>query len=336
METRHLNASQTNEAAEILKNGGVVAIPTETVYGLAASAFDEEAIKKIYKAKGRPTDNPLIVHIADINSLDAVVAGLSLKAAILAKKFWPGPLTMVLPKSRFIPEIVSAGLDSVAVRFPSNETAQEIIIKAGVPLVAPSANKSGKTSPTTVQHVLLDMDGLIDAVVDGGSCTIGLESTVVSLMDGSPRLLRPGAITLEDLQNVIDEVKVDESIYRDLNSGEKAISPGMKYKHYAPSAKVIVVSGNQENYINFVNSASEKNVMALCFDEDIPYIKIPYISYGGMRNADEQARNLFDALRKTDEMSAKVVYARCPDKDGVGMAVYNRLMRAAGFEILNV
>ncbi len=337
MNTAILKESEISKAAKIIRSGGLVAIPTETVYGLAANALDGKAVSKIFVAKGRPMDNPLIVHIASVDDIENLVSEFPEKAHLLAKHFWPGPLTMILPKSKIIPDEVSAGLETVAVRFPSNKTAQKIIAESGVPLAAPSANSSGYPSPTEASHVKEDLFGKIDAIVDGGKCNVGVESTVITLASDVPRLLRPGAVTLEQIKDVIGEVEVDKAICNRLDEGEKVISPGMKYKHYSPLAKVILVKGSDDAYIKYVNSLRDKkNVFALCFDEDVKSIKIPCVSYGESGNSEEQANKLFSCLRELDKLNAKLVYARCPKENGVGLAVYNRLIRAAGFEVMIV
>ena len=337
MNTAILKESEISKAAKIIRSGGLVAIPTETVYGLAANALDGKAVSKIFVAKGRPMDNPLIVHIASVDDIENLVSEFPEKAHLLAKHFWPGPLTMILPKSKIIPDEVSAGLETVAVRFPSNKTAQKIIAESGVPLAAPSANSSGYPSPTEASHVKEDLFGKIDAIVDGGKCNVGVESTVITLASDVPRLLRPGAVTLEQIKDVIGEVEVDKAICNRLDEGEKVISPGMKYKHYSPLAKVILVKGSDDAYIKYVNSLRDKkNVFALCFNEDVKSIKIPCVSYGKSGNSEEQANKLFSCLRELDKLNAKLVYARCPKENGVGLAVYNRLIRAAGFEVMIV
>lgn len=337
METKRLNKDQVKQAGEILRNGGLVGIPTETVYGLAANALDREAVAKIFKAKGRPMDNPLIVHIADITQLNNLVSSFSKEAQLLAEAFWPGPLTIIMPKSDNISDEVSAGLDTVAVRYPSNEVARSIIMSAGVPLAAPSANLSGSPSPTSAEHVLNDLDGRIDAVVDGGSCKVGLESTVITVATNPPRLLRPGGITLSQLESVLGKVDVDPAVLDKVQPDQKVSSPGMKYKHYAPKAKVILIKSPQDKYIEYVNNNCDKTVAALCYDEDIPYIKTEAISYGKEDDESTQAQNLFLALREIDNRKQiKTVYARCPDTEGIGMAVYNRLIRAAGFDIITL
>lgn len=336
MKTLYLKSNETEKAAEIIKNSGIVAIPTETVYGLAANVFDEEAIKKIFLAKGRPSDNPLIVHIAEINDIYQIVSDFPDKAKKLAKRFWPGPLTMILPKKLVIPSIVTANMNSVAVRFPSHRLAQEIIKKSGVPLVAPSANASGSPSPTNLNHVLNDLKGKIDAVLDGGNCSVGLESTVISIAEEAPRLLRPGAVTPNDIKEVIGEIVIDSSVYSKLGSKEKVISPGTKYKHYSPKAKLILVKASSEKYAEFVNSKSYENLLALCFDEDISQLNVPYISYGSKNDYSAQANKLFESLRKADDKKASIIYAHACEIEGMGIAVYNRLIRAAGFNVLKL
>lgn len=326
-------AGAVETAGRILREGGLVAIPTETVYGLAADAFCTEAVETIFRAKGRPADNPLIVHIAEMETLAVLVTEIPPQAKRLAEAFWPGPLTMILPKAERVPGIVSAGLPTVAVRFPSHPDARAVIRAAGTPLAAPSANRSGSPSPTTAQHVIDDMNGRIDAVLDGGPCEVGLESTVITLAGPTPRLLRPGGITLEMLQAVLGQVEMDEAVLKPLKKGVAAASPGMKYKHYAPRARVIILDGPFEAYKNYVNSHNEEGTAALCFTGEETALSVPALPLGAESDGAEQAHRLFDALRETDRMGASLVFARCPSKTGVGLAVYNRLIRAAGFEV---
>ncbi len=320
-------------AGEILKNGGIVGIPTETVYGLAANAFDSKAVAKIFAAKGRPQDNPLIVHISDIAELSGVVAQIPEAAIKLAERFWPGPLSIIMPKSEKIPDEVSCGLETVAVRMPSHPTARAIIAAAGVPLAAPSANLSGSPSPTTAQHVVDDMLGRADAILDGGACEVGVESTVVSLVGEKPRLLRPGGISAEELEEVLGEVEIDPAVLAELKPEQKAASPGMKYKHYSPKCRVIIVKGSFENFRSFVNS--KKKSAALCFEGEGERLKIASIEIGREHDSSAQAHLLFEALRRLDDMGVETAYARCPDSDGVGLAVINRLLRAAAFTVLD-
>lgn len=333
------NEEDIKKAGEILLKGGLVAIPTETVYGLAANALDKNAVKSIFRAKGRPADNPLIVHIADFSDIEKynLVSEIPEKAKMLAEKFWSGPLTIIMPKGKAVPDAVSAGLDTVAVRFPSHKTAQAVIKAAGCPLAAPSANLSGSPSPTEAKHVLSDLNGRIDAVVDGGECSVGLESTVITLAYDKPKLLRPGKITVGEIEKVIGEIEVDDAVLNQLKDDKKVSSPGMKYKHYSPKARVILVDSDDKNYIDFVNNHNEKGVAALCYYGDEKSIKAECFVLGEKDNYKNQAQRLFKMLRKIDEEpEIKTVYARCPGVDGVGMAVYNRLIRAAGFEVIKL
>ena len=339
MKTLVLDKTQINVAAELLKNGGVVGIPTETVYGLAADALNGEAVAKIFKAKGRPMDNPLIVHIADFGDIDrfGLVETIPESARLLAKHFWPGPLTMIMKRTDVIPNEVSAGLDTVAIRFPSHPVAQEIIRAANTPLAAPSANLSGSPSPTTARHVLNDMDGKIDAVLDGGASEVGVESTVITLAAGVPRVLRPGGVTVEELRGVLGEVEVDDAVLHQLKEGVAAASPGMKYKHYAPKANVILLKGADDEYIEYVNARAGDDVCALCCDEDLLSLKVKTVSLGRRGDYLTHARHLFDCLRGIDEnKTVLTVYSRLPSTEGVGLAVYNRLIRAAGFEAIDL
>ena len=334
METKILSTSEYDIAlaGEIIEGGGLVAFPTETVYGLGADALNEEAVKKIYIAKGRPSDNPLIVHIAEKEAIIPLVKEVTPVAKALIDKFFPAPLTIILPKSERIGSTVSGGLDTVAVRMPQNETARALIRAAGTPIAAPSANTSGLPSPTKAKHVIDDMNGKIDAIICGEDCDFGVESTVITLATEIPTILRPGAITKEMLEKVIGKVEVAKAVLEGMEQNEVAASPGMKYKHYAPKARVLLVNASKEKYEAFVNS--KKDAFALCFEED--NITIPKITFGKESDDCSQARELFDALRQLDEMGAKKVYARIPHKNGVGMAVYNRLIRAAAFCIIDL
>ncbi len=337
MKTLHLNSNDKNTiptAAEILRNGGLVAIPTETVYGLAANALDGEAVRKIFEAKGRPNDNPLIVHISSLEEIDPLVESVDPRLYKLAEKYWPGPLTIILKKSSLIPNEVSPNLDTVALRMPSHECARAIIRESGVPLAAPSANASGKPSPTKAAHVIEDLDGKIDAVVDGGESDVGVESTVVTLVTDPPTLLRPGGITPEQLTEVLGEISISSAVFEKLKDGEQAQSPGMKYKHYAPSAQVTIIRGSFENYKKFL-LAQKDTVCAVCFEGEGKYFE-KYIEYGRKNDGLSQAHSLFDALREVDAMGCERAFVRCPISDGVGLAVYNRLLRSAGFRIIDL
>ncbi len=319
-------------AARLLKQGKIVAIPTETVYGLAASAYDDNAIKKVFEAKGRPQDNPLIVHIAEFSQINELISCLPEEAARLANSFWPGPLTLVLPKSDKVAKGVSAGLDTVAVRMPANEIARSIINESGLPLAAPSANLSGSPSPTSAEHVVEDLDGKIDAVVLSDDCTVGVESTVVSLAVKPPRLLRPGAVTLEQLKEILPDIVVDKAVLSKLEKGAKAASPGMMYKHYSPETEVFLVEAESEEFCGFVNS--QKNIAAICFEEDKEKLLCKTLCMGKEENEEEHAKLIFNLLRKADKLSVEKIYVHAPQKTGVGLAVYNRLIRAAGFKVI--
>lgn len=323
-------------AAVLLQKGELVAIPTETVYGLAADALNGEAVARIFEAKGRPMDNPLIVHIADWEALPSLVAEIPETARTLAEAYWPGPLTMIFKKGICIPDEVSAGLETVAVRMPSHPVARALIRAASRPLAAPSANRSGIPSPTTAAHVLADLEGRISAVVDGGECRVGVESTVVDLSGPVPRLLRPGGVTPEMLEKAAGPIEIDPAVTHALKEGAVAASPGMKYKHYAPKAKVILIKGGDAAYTSYVNERAGNGVGALCFEEQAAYLRCPAVPYGSREDAASQAHGLFDALRRLDELGIRTAYAACPLEEGVGLAVYNRLLRAAGFQVVTL
>lgn len=320
-------------AAEILRNGGIVAIPTETVYGLAANAFDGEAVKKIFEAKGRPQDNPLIVHISDFEQIYSIAREVPENAKALADAFWPGPLTIILPKKAEIPTETSGGLDTVAVRMPSHKIANKIIALS-CPLAAPSANISGFPSPTSFDHVEADMTGRADAICNGGDCDVGVESTVITLATEVPMLLRPGGVTLEQLESVLGKVEVADAVLNPMNKDEKAESPGMKYKHYSPKAQIQIVRGNIKEFTDYVNLSDSDGV--LCFEGEEKYFPDKTcVTFGKEDDSLSQAQRLFEALRELDEKGAKNVLARSPSKNGVGLAVCNRLYRAAAFRFIN-
>lgn len=329
------NTEGISQAAHLLKNGQLVAIPTETVYGLAVNALDGPAVASVFAAKGRPMDNPLIVHIGDMADWAPLVTSIPENAQKLADAYWPGPLTIILPAAPHIPTEVTGGLTTVAVRFPSHPIAQAVILHAGYPLAAPSANRSGSPSPTNAARVMEDMNGRIAAVLDGGDCAFGVESTVVDLCHTPPRLLRPGGITPEMLEAVLGPIEIDSAVTHALEQGAVAASPGMKYKHYAPKAEVHIVKGTPQNYADFVNARASDGVFALCFEEDVDSLTVPAVVYGKRNDPLSQAQALFDALRQLDEQGAKTVYADCPSPTGVGLAVYNRLLRAAAFRVLS-
>lgn len=337
METKLLSNSTADlqEAAHLLKEGNVVGIPTETVYGLAADARNPEAVRQIFAAKGRPADNPLIVHIAKLEELKSVAVSVPELALKLAEKFWPGPLTMILPKHPSIPVITSGGLDTVGVRMPSHPVARKLIELSGVPIAAPSANISGYPSPTTAQHVMRDMHGKIAAVVDGGDCRVGVESTVIALEgEDSVRILRPGYVTKEMLETVVSHVTLDKAILHQLQEGQTVRSPGMKYQHYSPHAHVTLIEGRWPEFAAWVQQHAEAGTYALVFDGEGADLSVPYLTYG--TGDAEQAHQVFAKLRELDDIGAKRVFVRAPNPNGIGLAVYNRLIRAAGFEVIQV
>ena len=335
MQTERLSADADGirRAAALLTAGGIVAIPTETVYGLAADATNEAAILRVFAAKGRPQDNPLIVHIADLADLPRLAKEIPDTAYALAKRFWPGPLTLVLKRTDAVADCVSAGLDTVAVRMPSHPVAREII-RASVPLAAPSANTSGAPSPTEAGHVLHDLDGKIDAVVLGDRCTVGVESTVVSLAVTPPRLLRPGGISAEQLREVLPDLVLDQAILHQPEPHARVASPGMKYQHYAPQTKCFLVEGTGEQFIDYVNR--KPACAALCFSEEASRLTVPHLDYGRGSSAEELAQNLFAALCRADDFGVAEIYIHAPQKTGVGLAVYNRLIRAAAFQVISL
>ena len=338
------DAEGVRRAAELLRQGGLVAIPTETVYGLAADACNAEAVRAVYAAKGRPSDNPMIVHIADREMLPELVASAPPAAALLADAVWPGPLTMVLPRSQRVPLTTTGGLESVAVRMPSHPVARAVIRAAGVPLAAPSANRSGSPSPTTYRHCIDDLWGLVDAVVESDDCAVGVESTVVSLLGEVPQILRPGAVTPEDIRRVCGGAAVADAVLQLLPQDAAAPSPGMKYKHYAPAAALTLVAGSQSDYAAYVNglygercrAGEDGGFYAMCFDEDVSLLQAPTISYGAAYDYASQAQNLFDVLRQLDKLEAAEVCVHAPEPEEIGLAVYNRLLRAAAFRVVKL
>lgn len=330
------NENATQMAADILANGGVVAIPTETVYGLAANALDEAAVHKIFAAKGRPADNPLIVHIAQFEDMLPLVQDVPNIAKTLAKAFWPGPFTMILPKSNLVPNVTSGNLSTVAIRMPNHKQTREIIRLASFPVAAPSANTSGKPSPTTAQHVLEDMNGKIDAIFNGGQSSVGVESTVITFRDGVPHILRPGAITPADIEKVAGKVTIDKVVFSPAKQGEQVLSPGVKYRHYAPKANVFLLNGTSQSFAQYVNSQNAQHAVAICFDEDIRTLHIDSIVYGKQNDDKAQANAIFDALRSVDKKGYDTVYVHAPKQEGIGLAIYNRLLHASSFQVIDL
>lgn len=329
------------EAAEILRNGGLVAFPTETVYGLGANGLDSQACKRIYEAKGRPSDNPLILTIGDLSGLYQIVSRVTSNAEKIIEAFWPGPITLVLPKADCVPETVTGGLDTVAVRYPSNKIARELIKTAGIPIAAPSANSSGKPSPTRASHVEFDLNGKIEMIIDGGAADWGLESTILDVSEDKPVLLRPGAVTQEMIEDVVGPIDVDPAVYSKPENNIVPKAPGMKYKHYSPSAKVILVSGNMENVIKTINekikldikNGLKAGVMATVQTKDC-YECGEILVVGDRTRPETIGANLFKILRKFDFIGVDVVYSEVFDEDGEGAAIMNRLNKAAGFNYI--
>ena len=337
--TRMYSASRPGDVAAvaaILRGGGIAALPTETVYGLAGDALDAGAVAAIYAAKGRPSDNPLIVHVADAADLASVAREVPPAARALAERFWPGPLTIVLPRLPHVPDGVTAGRDTVAVRVPAHEAFRAVLRAAGVPLAAPSANRAGSPSPTTAAHALHDLDGRVPAVLDGGPCEVGVESTVVDLTTAPPRLLRPGGVSLEQLREVLGEVGVDPAVVGEMSDDEVPGAPGMKYRHYAPAAPVVVVEGDAPAVAAHVRAQGLDHPAVLCFAEDLPaFAGLDAVAYGSHDDPQSLARGLFDALRVLDRPEVERIYARCPSPDtGLYRAVRNRLLKAAAFQVV--
>lgn len=338
----HMNRDVIEKAGDILKKGGLVAFPTETVYGLGADALNEEAAQKIYAAKGRPSDNPLIVHIADMEALDRITKEVPEAAQKAAEAFWPGPLTMILKKSREVPKGTTGGLDTVAVRMPDHEITREIIRAGGGYIAAPSANTSGRPSPTEAGHVASDMEGRIDMIIDGGAVEIGVESTILDMTVMPPMILRPGAVTEEMLEELIGEVEVDKTLI-DPDSKKAPKAPGMKYRHYAPKAELVVVDGRIEAVVDEINRlAKEKEeagskVGIIGTQETVGRYKAGNIKCIGTRTDESTiASHLYGILREFDSDGAEFIYSEAFAAEGIGSAVMNRLLKAAGHRVIHV
>lgn len=324
------------DAAAILRRGGLLGIPTETVYGLGADALNEDAVSRIFLAKGRPQDNPLIIHVPDASWLERYCRDVPPAAYQLAERFWPGPLTIILPRRDIVPLQTTGGLETVGVRCPNHPVTLAIIEAAGVPIAAPSGNTSGRPSPTTAAHMIEDMDGRIDGIVDGGPCTVGVESTIIDLTVTPPRLLRPGGLPLESLRQVLGEVAVDKAVTGLLAAGERPRAPGMKYRHYAPHAPVTVVTGEPERSARRIQGLLSDTAGVICFDEYAPLFPGHIIhKLGPAADKSAQARHVFDALRTFDGTDVTEIFAQCPDDGGLGLAVANRLKKAAGFHLID-
>lgn len=342
MNTQFLQASPESIAlgAELIRRGEVVGFPTETVYGLGADALNKDAVAKIFKAKGRPGDNPLIVHVATLDMIPALIDGEMPEAArLLADAIWPGPLTMIMKKSALVPAEVTACHDTVGIRMPADQVARELIIKSGCPIAAPSANLSGKPSPTTALHVLRDMDGRVPLIIDGGASGVGLESTVVDMTKYPPVVLRPGGVTPEMIARICGEVELDDRLLKPLGEGEAPSSPGMKYLHYAPEGELTIITGDKDSvaaqicimYDEAISRGYDCRILALDSHMQL-YGARQTTSLGA--NETEAATRLFGTLREMDDLGAEVILSEGFTAEGVGLALMNRLMRAAAFRIL--
>ena len=336
------NAAALVEAGDIIKSGGLVAFPTETVYGLGGDAFKKESSRKIYEAKGRPSDNPLIVHIANITDIDRVAMDIPKVAYDLAARFWPGPLTMILKKRPELPKETTGGLDTVAIRMPGHEVALDFIAAAGGFVAAPSANRSGKPSPTSAEYVVEDMYGFADMIIDGGNCEVGLESTIVDLTCEKPLILRPGFITLEEIGEVVGEVDFDKSII-DSSSNEPPRAPGMKYRHYAPKAEMTLVSGPSDKVVKYINDKTHEGAkegiqtgVIATNETQYSYAAFSVKSLGPRRDGKQVARNLFRILREFDDEGVDVIYAESFEETGIFRATMNRMIKAAGHKEVNL
>ena len=328
---------EVEAAAAILRKGGLLGIPTETVYGLGANGLEPTAVRSIFEAKGRPQDNPLILHIPDASWLERYCRNIPPAAYQLADRFWPGPLTMILQRRANVPNVTTGGLETVGVRCPDHPVTLAIIDAAQVPVAAPSGNISGRPSPTCAQHMIEDMDGRIHGIVDGGACGVGVESTIIDLTGPVPRLLRPGGLPLESLREVLGEVTVDKAVLSPLAAGEKPKAPGMKYRHYAPKAPVTVVTGESRRTARYIRRHLGEKTGVICFEEyreDFPGCIVE--SIGSVTDKAQQARRVFDALRAFDATDVTEIYAQCPADDGLGLAIANRLKKAAGFKTVEL
>ena len=335
----NIDENTIEKAAEIIKNGGLVAFPTETVYGLGANALDSDASKKIYEAKGRPSDNPLIAHIASLNTLSDIVEEVSDIANKLIEKFWPGPMTLIFKKKSIVPDSTTGGLKTLAVRFPSNEIAKALIEKSSVPIAAPSANTSGKPSPTKGEHVIEDLDGRVDMIIDGGEVGLGLESTIIDVTD-KPTILRPGFITQEMLEQVIEEVELDKTITEKPSEDFAPKAPGMKYRHYAPKTELVIVRGEANKVAERIKEEiKDKNAAILTVDQHKDLYKdtdAKVVSWGNIEKMDEIAHKIFDELRVADEWGVDIIYCEAFEEKDLGLAVMNRLTKAAGYQVIDV
>lgn len=327
-------------AAKIIQNGGLVLFPTETVYGIGANGLDENAVKKIFEAKGRAQDNPLILHISNTNMLDKIAENITEIEYKLMDAFWPGPFTIILNKKEIVPSIVTGGLNTVAVRMPANLIANRLIQYAGVPIAAPSANISGKPSGTCLEDIYNELADKMDYIIDGGKCEVGLESTVVKVENEQVKILRPGKITKEQIEEIINNVEYDKHIFEDLNPNEVVLSPGMKYKHYAPETKcVLVYSKEFGKMVTKINELlrENNNSLVICSNENVDKYKAKVVlSYGSRKEKEVIASNIFTLLRKVDTLDVDTVYIEGIEKEGIGIAIMNRLIRACSHNYIQI
>ncbi|MDX1358706.1 MAG: L-threonylcarbamoyladenylate synthase [Clostridia bacterium] len=331
----NIDMEAINECAGIIKGGGIVAFPTETVYGLGANAIDEDAVRKIFHAKGRPADNPLIMHILNTDDIEKYALSFNEQAKKLAKEFWPGPMSLILPRKRIVPDITTGGLDTVAFRIPSNGIARELIRMSGLPIAAPSANISGKPSPTDGSHVIDDQMGKVDAIIDAGKCRVGLESTVVDMVSDPPAVLRPGGVSFDQLRMLIPSLQKQYSI----EPGQSPRSPGMKYTHYSPEASVVIVRGPENKTIRHINALTKNNPKSgvLCTIETMDFYESPNkICVGSKEDSEEIASNVFDSLRMFDKLDVDIIYCEYFEVGNMGDAIMNRLLKAAGNKVIDL
>lgn len=342
MDENHIDPAVIEKAGEVIRRGGLVAFPTETVYGLGGDALNHTASGRIYAAKGRPSDNPLIVHIADTEALNRIAVGISPAALKLAKRFWPGPLTMIFQKADCVPKETTGGLDTVAIRMPANPIALALIRASGGYIAAPSANLSGRPSPTSGRHVMQDMDGRIDMVLDGGEAKIGLESTIVDLTEEVPTILRPGYISLAMIEETIGRTVYDPAILKDTQTGTAPKAPGMKYKHYAPKGELIIVNGEREAVVSYIReqiaTAKEgSRIGVIATEETCRLYAADFVeNIGSAKDEEEVARNLYRVLRDFDDRQVTLIYSEAFYGGGISVAIMNRLIKAAGHKIIEV
>ena len=343
-DSNNLEFNAISYAVEVLKKGGTVVFPTETVYGLGANALDDVAVRKIFIAKGRPTDNPLIVHIWNTEQVNELVLEIPSVFIKLAEKFWPGPLTMVMKRSGKVSNFITAGLDTIGIRMPNHPIALELLKQADIPVAAPSANISGSPSPTEVEHVIKDLQGKVDIIIDGGDCSVGLESTVLDITGDIPEILRPGGVTAEQIREVLGQVKTDKFVYNKLESEDlKPKSPGVKYKHYSPKAKVVLVEGSIDKMVEEINRLAqqlinEKKKVGILATEQTKYryLQGKVVSVGDRNRPETIGANFFKLLRYFDDQEVEIILTEAVERQGIGMAIMNRMIRASGYNIIDV